>query len=90
MLREAAARGDAPGLRKAAHLIKGTSATIGARSFAQQCAAVEALCQAGSLTDAANQVGAIEESYRKVEAEIRRWQSRHPAYDSEQRGDRRV
>ena len=72
VLREAAARGDAPGLRKAAHLIKGTSATIGARSLAQQCAEVEALCQAGSLTDAANRVGAIEEWYRKVEAEIRR------------------
>jgi len=76
-LSEAAARSDAAGMRKAAHLIKGTSATIGARTLAQQCAEVEALCQAGSLTDAANRVGAIEESYRSVEAEIRRrklWQ----------------
>jgi len=71
-LRDAAARGDAPAIGRAAHLIKGTSATIGAHALAQQCAEVEALCQVGRFTDAANRVGAIEESYRKVEAEIRR------------------
>jgi len=71
LLREAAARGDAEGARKAAHLIKGTSATLGARLLAAQCADLETLCQCGGMTDALTRVAAIEQAYRNVEAEIR-------------------
>jgi signal transduction histidine kinase/DNA-binding response OmpR family regulator len=71
LLREAAARGDADGARKAAHLLKGTSATLGARILAAQCADLEALCQRGDTTDALTRVAAIEQAYRNVEAEIR-------------------
>jgi hypothetical protein len=44
---------------------------FGARALAAQCAELEVLCQPGVVSDAANRVMAIEESYRKVEAEIR-------------------
>ena len=71
-LREATARADVGGMRKAAHLIKGTSAVLGARTLAQRCADLEELCQARAVPDAASRVSAIEESYRTVEAEIRR------------------
>src|SRR5262245_192113 len=71
LLREAAARGDAEGARKPAHLIKGTSATLGARLLAAQCADLETLCQCGGMTDALTRVAAIQQAYRNVEAEIR-------------------
>jgi HPt (histidine-containing phosphotransfer) domain-containing protein len=71
-LRDAAARGDASGIRTAAHLIKGTSAMLGARALSDRCAEVEALCEPGVVPDAANRLTAIEECYRNVETEIRR------------------
>jgi signal transduction histidine kinase/CheY-like chemotaxis protein len=71
VLRAAAARADAGAIRKAAHLIKGTSAMLGARTLARQCAELEGLCQPGIVPDAVDRVRAIEESYRRVEAEIR-------------------
>jgi signal transduction histidine kinase/CheY-like chemotaxis protein/HPt (histidine-containing phosphotransfer) domain-containing protein len=79
-LREAAARADIGGMRKSAHLIKGTSAVLGACTLAQRCAELEELCQASAVSDAASRVRAIEESYERVETEIKagsgRWRAR--------------
>lgn len=69
-LRDAAVRGDADGIRRAAHMLKGTSATLGARPLASQCEELELRCQAGIVPDAVSRVTTIEASYRKVEAAL--------------------
>jgi signal transduction histidine kinase/DNA-binding response OmpR family regulator/HPt (histidine-containing phosphotransfer) domain-containing protein len=69
-LRDAAVRGDADAIRRAAHTINGTSAMLGARSLTEQCAELERLGRSGLVPDAANRVIAIEASYRKVEAAL--------------------
>src|SRR5262249_41930673 len=51
-LRAAAAKGDADGMRQAAHALKGTSATLGARELAGQCEDLERLARAGAVPDA--------------------------------------
>jgi signal transduction histidine kinase/DNA-binding response OmpR family regulator len=69
-LRAAAARGDVDGIRRAAHMCKGTSAILGARMLAQQCAELEALARSGLVPDAIACVTAMEVSYRSVEAAL--------------------
>jgi CheY-like chemotaxis protein/HPt (histidine-containing phosphotransfer) domain-containing protein len=70
-LRDAAARADAGGIRQAAHKLKGTSATLGARRLSEQCAEIERLARAGSVPDAADRLKDIEASYGKVEAALK-------------------
>ena len=65
-LRDAASRADADGIRRAAHTIKGTSATLGARKLAEASAEIESLGRTGSVPDAVNRVEALEASYRAV------------------------
>jgi signal transduction histidine kinase/CheY-like chemotaxis protein len=77
-LRDAAARADADGLRQAAHMIKGTSAMLGARELSQQAAEIERVGRAGSVQDAAARVAAVEASYRTVEAILRAESARLP------------
>src|SRR5215831_9923089 len=67
-LHDAATRGDADAMRRGVHMIKGTSAILGARPLAEQCAALEHLSRSGLVEDAVNHVAIIEASYRKVEA----------------------
>jgi HPt (histidine-containing phosphotransfer) domain-containing protein len=69
-LHDAAMRGDAGAVRRAVHMIKGTSAILGARPLAEQCAELEQLSRSGVVQDVADWVAAIEGSYRKVEAEL--------------------
>jgi signal transduction histidine kinase/DNA-binding response OmpR family regulator/HPt (histidine-containing phosphotransfer) domain-containing protein len=69
-LRDAAARSDAERIRQAAHTIKGTSATLGARWLADRCAELERLGRAGDVSDAAEGVTAVENAYRSVEAAL--------------------
>jgi len=69
-LRDAAVRADADAMRRAAHMIKGTSAMLGARTLAEQCAELEDLGRRGIVPDAVNRVIAIDASYRKVEAAL--------------------
>jgi CheY-like chemotaxis protein/HPt (histidine-containing phosphotransfer) domain-containing protein len=71
-LRDAAVRADAEAIRRSAHMIKGTSATLGATELAARCAELERLGRSGIVPDAANRVAAIEESYRHVEAALTR------------------
>jgi HPt (histidine-containing phosphotransfer) domain-containing protein len=70
-LRDAATRFDAGEMRRAAHMIKGTSSMLGARRLAAQCAELELQCRAGVVPDAPGRVAAIEASYRAVEAALR-------------------
>jgi signal transduction histidine kinase/CheY-like chemotaxis protein len=69
-LHDAAVRADADAIRRAAHLLKGSSALLGARALAGQCAELELLGQPGIGADALGRVRAIEASYRKVEAAL--------------------
>ena len=70
-MRDAASKGDADRLSKIAHMIKGTSAMLGARKLAEQCAEIERLGRTGRVPDATSRVLAIETSYRTVEAALK-------------------
>jgi PAS domain S-box-containing protein len=70
-LRDAAARADVPGIRRTAHMIKGTSSVLGARELSEQCAEIERAGQSGSIDDAASRVIAVEASYRTIETALK-------------------
>ena len=70
-LRDAAARADVPGIRRAAHMIKGTSSTLGARELSEQCAEIERVGQTGCIADVGSHVIAVEASYRTIEAALK-------------------
>src|SRR5262249_48007393 len=69
--RGAAARADVPSIRRAAHMIKGTSSILGARELSEQCAEIERVGQTGCIADAGSRVIAVEASYRTVEAALK-------------------
>jgi signal transduction histidine kinase/CheY-like chemotaxis protein len=69
-LHDAAVRADAGAMRRAAHMLKGTSALLGARALAEQCAELELLSQPGLVADALGRVRAIEALYGEVEAAL--------------------
>jgi signal transduction histidine kinase/DNA-binding response OmpR family regulator len=69
-LRDAAIRADVGEIRRTAHMLKGTSAMLGARSLAARCAELELLEPAALASDAVARVAAIEESYRRVEGAL--------------------
>src|SRR5262245_58542963 len=70
-LREATARADVPSIRRAAHMIKGTSSILGARELSQQCAEIERVGQTGCIGDAGARVIAVEASYRTIEVALK-------------------
>jgi histidine phosphotransfer protein HptB len=70
-LRDAAARADVSSIRRAAHMIKGTSSTLGARELSEQCAEIERIGQTGCIADAGSRVIAVEASYRTIEAALK-------------------
>ena len=70
-LRDAAARADVPSIRRAAHMIKGTSSILGARELSEQCAEIERVGQTGCIGDAGSRVIAVEASYRTIEAALK-------------------
>ena len=63
-LRAALAAGDAPGLYRAAHGIKGSAANLGAVTLAAICRDLETLSRAGAIEGAAELVAHIEEAHR--------------------------
>ena len=69
-LRDAAARADVPSIRRAAHMIKGTSSILGACELSEQCAEIERVGQTGCIADAGSRVIAVEASYRTIEAAL--------------------
>jgi signal transduction histidine kinase/CheY-like chemotaxis protein/HPt (histidine-containing phosphotransfer) domain-containing protein len=70
-LRDAAARADVPSIRRAAHMIKGTSSILGARELSEQCAEIERVGKTGCIADAGSRVIAVEASYRTIEAALK-------------------
>jgi len=70
-LRDAAARADVPSIRRAAHMIKGTSSMLGARELSEQCAEIERVGQTGCIADAGSRAMAVEASYRTIEAALK-------------------
>jgi len=70
-LRDAAARADVPSIRRAAHMIKGTSSMLGARELSEQCAEIERVGQTGCIADAGARAMAVEASYRTIEAALK-------------------
>jgi PAS domain S-box-containing protein len=71
VLRDAAARADVPSIRRAAHMIKGTSSILGARELSEKCAEIERIGQTGCIADAGSRVIAVEASYRTIEAALK-------------------
>ena len=70
-LRDASQRGDGEAMRRAAHMLCGTSGMLGARRLARQCAELEHLGRSGPVPDATSRVTAIEASYRTVATALR-------------------
>lgn len=58
-MRAALSAGDAEALRRAAHTLKGSSASLGANDLAEACRVVEAAARDGRLDDLGPKVDAI-------------------------------
>lgn len=67
-MRDATARGDADGLRQAAHALKSSSGSMAARSLMELCAATERAASSGDLRAAGENVPAIEAEFARVQA----------------------
>jgi signal transduction histidine kinase/DNA-binding response OmpR family regulator/HPt (histidine-containing phosphotransfer) domain-containing protein len=65
-LRQSLERGDAAGVRLAAHSLKSNGADFGARAFADLCRRLEALGKAGTLEGAGDLLQEIEAEYARV------------------------
>ena len=62
---------NADALRRAAHSLKSSSASLGARSLASLCEEVERQAGAGALGDASERVTGIEVAFSRTERELR-------------------
>lgn len=65
-MRQAAERGDAATLHRAAHTMKSTSAMFGATGLAQLCAELELSGRTGEIADVTLQIVAVDELYARV------------------------
>lgn len=65
-MRTAATQGNAEQLKQAAHSLKGSSASLGAKPLSALSAEVEKMGRAGSMTGAAEKVDQIEQEYARV------------------------
>ena len=77
-LRDAVTRGDLDAIRRSAHTIKGTGATLGARALSERCKQLEEQAQGGEVPDAAAYLSRIEEAYRAAEVALRAEITREP------------
>jgi signal transduction histidine kinase/CheY-like chemotaxis protein len=69
-MREAVGRGDASGLRQAAHSLKGAASNLGATALADLCARLEAMGRAGSVAEAEPLLLGAERQYSEVSAAL--------------------
>ncbi|MCR4408183.1 MAG: Hpt domain-containing protein, partial [Anaerolineae bacterium] len=65
-LREAVVQGDAERLRRVAHTLKGSSATLGAMTLSDLCKELEIMGRQGVLEGAADKVAQVEAEYERV------------------------
>ncbi len=66
----AVAAGNAPGVREAAHRLKGSAASLGAGPLAALCATLEQEARAGSVANAPHLVPDLEAEYARVAAAL--------------------
>ncbi len=69
-LREAIAGGQAAGLQRAAHSLKGAAGLFGAAGVVENALRLESLGQAGELTGAMESYGRLEEEIRKLNSAL--------------------
>jgi signal transduction histidine kinase/DNA-binding response OmpR family regulator len=69
-MRQAIDQGDAKGLERAAHALKGNSATMGALSLSALCQELETMGREGRLEGAAEQVLQVEAEHERVKAAL--------------------
>lgn len=72
-LRGAAAAGDAPAARRAAHTLKGTSRTFGADELAGLCQQAEVAADGGDLEVVLSLLSPIDDAWSRVSVELRAW-----------------
>jgi signal transduction histidine kinase/DNA-binding NarL/FixJ family response regulator len=77
-LREAASGPDVDALRRMAHMLKGSSAMLGARALAARCLELERAADGGTVADAGSRVSAIEAAYRSAAAALAASAERRP------------
>ena len=65
-LREAADRADAQALVKAAHSLKGSAGTLGARDLSAMCGGLEESARAGQTTEAAPRLAGLHKEFDRV------------------------
>jgi HPt (histidine-containing phosphotransfer) domain-containing protein len=70
-LREAASAGSADGVARAAHALKGASASLGAVGIAERSRVLELAARAGRLDDAGDQIGDLEAEFERVAEALR-------------------
>jgi PAS domain S-box-containing protein len=74
-MRAAAAAGDAPALRQAAHGLKSSSGYLGARRLSQMCAELERQAREGAPRDCAQVLEAAGREFARVQAELLRFEA---------------
>jgi HPt (histidine-containing phosphotransfer) domain-containing protein len=69
-LRDAIGRNDLAAIGRAAHSLKGTSASLGAGRLSEVCAALELASRQGAVADAPERLAAIETAFHAVSREL--------------------
>lgn len=65
-IRDGLQRGDADGVRTAAHTLRSSSANLGARQLARMCAALEAAARSGQLAAGLPTAEEVEQEFQAV------------------------
>lgn len=71
-LRRAQAAGEAVGVQRAAHSLKGSAGNLGAKALLDVCRQLDDRARAGNLAGTADLVASLDVEYARVEAEIAR------------------
>jgi HPt (histidine-containing phosphotransfer) domain-containing protein len=66
VLQRAVDSGDASALRRAAHKLKGAAASLGAKTLAEQCYALELIGKENHMSAAQESLAAMEKEYLRV------------------------
>ncbi|MBV9439661.1 MAG: Hpt domain-containing protein [Candidatus Eremiobacteraeota bacterium] len=75
-LAEGLAEGNVETIRRAAHSIKGSAATIGANEVTALASQLEQQARAGDVRGAAEAIANIDAAYARVEEEVRAYRTR--------------
>jgi HPt (histidine-containing phosphotransfer) domain-containing protein len=75
-LADACASGDPARARRAAHTIKGTSASVGAQALSALAADSEADCEAGNIQDVERSLPTLQDAFQLVESKLEQRLSR--------------